>query len=416
MITILINAYAINPNWGSEPGMGWNWIIHLAQYCRLHVITEGEWREEIELALLEHPQKDNITFYYSPMTSSIRRMCWAQGDWRFYWYYRLWQKQALKIARRIIEKNNIDIIHQLNMIGFREPGYLWKIKSIPFVWGPIGGMENVPLAYLKGAGFKQQFFVRLKNILNWLQFRFQPRVRKAIRRANALIAAVNGVKKNIEKSYHRSTILLNETGCHVSDSVVEDRFANNTFDIMWVGKFDFRKQLGLALSVMKRLSPFPDIKLHVYGNSTEDQRTAYKKIATQYELNNTVIWHGEVSHKQVLNNMKVSNLFLFTSIMEGTPHVILEAIENNLPVICFDCCGMGAVIDDAVGTKIPISSPEQSIIDFSESIKYYYYHRDELSIKSSNCALLQDSLSWDKKARQMVEIYKTQIINSQYQL
>jgi hypothetical protein len=26
----------------------------------------------------------------------------------------------------------------LNMIGYREPGYLWKL-NVPFVWGPMGG-------------------------------------------------------------------------------------------------------------------------------------------------------------------------------------------------------------------------------------------------------------------------------------
>ena len=34
MMQILINAYAVNPDWGSEPGMGWNWVIHLA--CLLY--------------------------------------------------------------------------------------------------------------------------------------------------------------------------------------------------------------------------------------------------------------------------------------------------------------------------------------------------------------------------------------------
>ena len=47
MINILANVYAICPNWGSEQGMGWNWVINLAKYCHLDVITEGEWREEI---------------------------------------------------------------------------------------------------------------------------------------------------------------------------------------------------------------------------------------------------------------------------------------------------------------------------------------------------------------------------------
>ena len=47
-MNILINAYACAPNWGSEQGMAWHWIIELAKMHNLYVITEGEWKKEIE--------------------------------------------------------------------------------------------------------------------------------------------------------------------------------------------------------------------------------------------------------------------------------------------------------------------------------------------------------------------------------
>ncbi|MDE7397072.1 MAG: glycosyltransferase family 1 protein, partial [Muribaculum sp.] len=137
MLNILINAYAVNPHWGSEPGMGWHWIVNIARYCNVYVITEGEWREEIEAEVAKLPYRGNIRFFYLPVSDKVRRMCWNQGDWRFYGYYRKWQEQALAVAREIIADHHIDIIHQLNMIGFREPGSLWKIDGIPFVWGPV---------------------------------------------------------------------------------------------------------------------------------------------------------------------------------------------------------------------------------------------------------------------------------------
>lgn len=83
MMQILINAYAVNPDWGSEPGMGWNWVIHVAMHCKVQVITEGEWRENIERELARLPQAGNIVFHYLPVPEKIRRMCWDQGDWRF---------------------------------------------------------------------------------------------------------------------------------------------------------------------------------------------------------------------------------------------------------------------------------------------------------------------------------------------
>ena len=55
MYNVLINAYAVAPNWGSEQGMGWNWISNLAKYCNLYVVTEGEWQKEIDASVAVHP-------------------------------------------------------------------------------------------------------------------------------------------------------------------------------------------------------------------------------------------------------------------------------------------------------------------------------------------------------------------------
>lgn len=62
MISVLINAYACSPNMGSEPGMAWNWCVNLANYCELHIITEGEFRDTIEAILPTLPQGKICTF------------------------------------------------------------------------------------------------------------------------------------------------------------------------------------------------------------------------------------------------------------------------------------------------------------------------------------------------------------------
>ena len=164
MLKVLVNAYACSPGMGSEPGMGWNWCSHIAKHCELHIITEGEFRDRIESVLPTLLQGQNMHFYYLPVTERVRKMCWNQGDWRFYYYYRQWQKRALEKAREICQHQHIDIIHQLNMIGFREPGYLWQLsqqQNIPFVWGPVDAKEAFPIAYGKTASLRKKIFLHL---------------------------------------------------------------------------------------------------------------------------------------------------------------------------------------------------------------------------------------------------------------
>ena len=78
-----------------------------------------------------------------------------------------------------------------------------------------------------------------------------------------------------------------------------------------------------------------------------------------------IIWHGYVNHEEINNLMRSSNVFLFTSIMEATSTVVMEALQNYLPVVCFNTCGMGTIVDESVGITIPISTPQKSVKDFA---------------------------------------------------
>lgn len=406
MKNILLNAYAVSPNWGSEPGMGWNWIINLAIYCKVFVITEGEWRKEIEKAIELLPQKNNIHFYYNPIPDKVRKMCWNQGDWRFYYYYRKWQKKTLKIAQEIIVENKIDVIHQLNMIGFREPGYLWKIKNIPYVWGPIGGMGNIPVAYLMGTDWKQQLFCRLKNTISDLQVKYSPRVKKALNRG-ITIAATKEVQDKIKKVYNKDIPLINETGCYPKElKKIIKKDNNDTFKILWVGKFDFRKQFNLAVKSISKLANKDQLEFNVIAPfSSETQKMTIENLIKDYKIEKiTKLW-GKIPNLKVQEMMRESDILFFTSISEGTPHVVLEALQNNLPVVCFDTCGQGDIVNSEIGIKIPLYYPEKSAKDFAKTIEFLKNNRDFLTVLKNGCYDSQKELSWDSKAKQMSEIY-----------
>lgn len=408
MLKILINAYACSPNWGSEPGMAWNWCSNLAKYCELYIITEGEWRDEIEEALKTHPNGKNMHFYYNPVPEKVRKMCWNQGDWRFYYYYRKWQKKTLEIAQQICKEHKIDVIHQLNMIGFREPGLLWKIENIPFVWGPVGGMELMSTGFLNGEPFKLKFTLYLKNLINGLQRRYQPNVNKALKRASGLTAATKGVYDFVKEYHNKEIILLNETGCYERE-LPEKRQEKETFDIVWVGKFDYRKQLGLAIESIAKLKEYKKLKLHIIGSGTDGETSRYKTLSANLGIDDMVVWHGKIPNAEVQRIMRKSDIFLFTSIMEGTPHVVLEAIQNALPVICFNACGQSGVVNETIGVKIPLTNKERAAVDFSNAIRRLYNNTDELKQMSINCNQRQKEISWDSKAKTMVGIYEKAI-------
>ena len=201
---------------------------------------------------------------------------------------------------------------------------------------------------------------------------------------------------------------MNETGCYPQNKTLLDKKAKEELDLLWVGKLDFRKQLSLAIQTIAQINN-KNIKLHIVGSGNNE---SYKKVAESLHVAKQCIWYGAVSHDKVQEIMQQSDIFFFTSVAEGTPHVVLEAIGNNLPVVCFDTCGQGDSVNEQVGMKIPLSTPQQSAKDFAEKISYLYHHRDVLQQLSKQCSQRQEELSWDNKAKQMVTLYSSILTNS----
>ena len=408
---------------GSEPGMGWHWIVSLAQYCDCYVISEGEFRPKVEQWMTQSENKllaEHIHFYWLPIggdddkrNERIRRMCWNQGDWRFYHYYRQWQKRAAECAREIVDAQRkagapIQILHQLNMIGFREPGYLWlvsKEKKVPFVWGPIDAKPGFPMAYAEGSPAKVKAFLWLKNIITRLQLRYMLRVHKAAKQAAVILSASGDSQQSILRYWNKQSILLNETGCTISETPKEtptkEANAKASFDILWCGKMDFRKQLDLAIRAVAK-SGITNAVLHVVGDG---DNTRYKQLAEL--LNVHAVWHGRLPHEEVQKMMQESDILLFTSVAEGTPHVVMEALANGLPVICHKTCGQGDVVTDDTGATVPLSTPEQSINEFASALSAYAQQTDSHIQLRKNCIRAARESSWANKAEQVVSVYQS---------
>jgi glycosyltransferase involved in cell wall biosynthesis len=408
---ILISAYACGPNWGSEVGMGWNWVIYLSQYCQLHVITEKGFQEDIETEVrklnLLYPPK----FYYLDVGERGRHLFWKQGSFLFYNHYKKWQKAAYHQSKAIIKENKIQLIHQLNLIGFREPGYLWKWSDqIPVIWGPVGGFNQVPLNYIFQFDVKNKIFYLGKNLLHHCQLYFHSRVRKAFKKVDLILAESSSTKNTIEKVYHMDSILMNETGADFEDFYEHTSFCgDNSLNLLWVGKIQGLKALPIALRTLRLLQDKIPVKMTIAGDGPDE--LVCRQLAKRIGVSEMVTFLGKIPNKDVKNLMKIHDILFFTSLKEGTPHVVLEALSNGLPVLCHDACGHGDIINDSVGIKISMKSYQKSIELFSEKIEFLYNNQNMLYEFSKNAKESVKINSWKNKTKKLAEMYEDVVSN-----
>lgn len=397
MLDVLVNAYAVSPNKGSEPGMAWNWITNLADHCRMHVVTEAEFADEIRAAHESLPNRENLSFDFVDIGSDrIREMCWNQGDWRFYWFYRRWQLMALEQAKRIVGERSIDILHQLNMIGYREPGFLWRIDNLPFVWGPIGGFGEIPAPFLGNFPPKERLRQRVKNAVNRYQYRFG-RVQSAIARADALLAANSAAFDVLSRYAPDRTHLVNDTASYEPVEPAA-RSGDEGLSLCWVGKHAPRKALFLACEVMQQVSDL-DVVLNVVGIDSAE--------VPEFQSLPNVRFLGLVPHTEAMELMRSSDALLFTSLHEGTPHAVLESLHLGVPVLCHDAWGQGDVVDDTCGIKIPFRDPQVSIDGFASAIRTLRADAALLDRLRAGATRRAAAITWGRRAEVVAGIYRS---------
>jgi len=412
-LKVLIVAAAVHPNKGSEPGLGWGWIVALSKYHDLWIITgerEGN-RDAIEREFKQQPElRSHLEFNFIPRPDGP----WLERIWPPYYYrlYRLWHLEALRVAQKLTSEISFDLAHQLNMTGFREPGFLWTL-DLPFVWGPVGGTVNVPLRFARMLGVREFLYHLVKVTINNLQLRYHPRVRSALQRADAFITSNSDTQEAFRRVHKKGSIVIQDTG-PISEKLIQSldssKEENSIFRISWSGLHISRKALPILLHALAQIQVQVQFHIDIIGDGPMSSR--WKRLARKLGLADRVTWHGWLEKKQALAIIAQSNLFAFPSLHEGTPTVVMEALSLGVPVLCLDHCGQADVVDASCGIKIPLSSAKEVIDAFADAIIQLIRNPDELMQLSVGSGNRIKIFSWEQKARMMSDLYRMAITGS----
>ena len=234
---------------------------------------------------------------------------------------------------------------------------------------------------------------------------FYRRVKKALNSASIVFAESSTTKSILSKVYHINAVQMNETGADLDNFSKHDSFCiNNIFHILWVGKIQGLKGLPIALQTLAALKNKVKAKMTVIGDGPDEM--ACRKLTKKLDLDTNVTFLGKIPNVEVRKLMKNNDILFFTSLKEGTPHVVLEALSSGLPVVCHNACGHGDIVNSTCGIKIPMISHNNSITHFTRSLINLYNDKSKLEEFSKGTKLCVEHYSWENKTKTMVEYYK----------
>jgi glycosyltransferase involved in cell wall biosynthesis len=410
---ILLSANAVSPVRGSEPGVGWHICTRLAKYHDVTVLcTPGvpgknpqDFRGEISDRLNRDGPIPGMTFEFVELplpaflfqreTALCRRTLYYTG-------YKAWQRKALAVATRLHQQQPFDLVHHLNITGYREPGYLWQLP-IPFVWGPLGGAANFPQAYFDLLSGKDRLFYSLRNRANHRQ-QMSPRCLAAADKASHIWAISAEDAQMVQTRWHRPAQRMLETGATVrNDGRVRDYDGSRPLRLVWCGQHLGRKALPILLHALGDLRNKQAVELTVVGQGPQTAR--WRALAQSLGLK-WIVWTGQVPHDRSLTELSRADVLVFTSVLEGTPHVVLEAMSLGLPVICHDACGMGVAVNDDSGIRLHMQDSATSIREFARAIERLVDDPAEVIRLSQGALQRAAELSWDRKVEEIAQTYE----------
>lgn len=393
----LISAYSINPNNGSEDGVGWNWLL---QY-------EKNYKEGDKIILLtkkyneddtvQGMKENDIQHVELVVVDVPRYLNWFREKYSIFhhMYYILWQHWAWKWVKKSDIK--FDIIHHVTMGDYRFLGKMWKVKEAYSILGPVGGAQITPKSLKRYE--KNRIFSYLREIVN-KSCNINPFYHNAINKFNLVVAS------NIETYNQLYEIIINkdrlikmvELGIQMPNDKKKLRESRNsdTVELIFVGRLIAKKGIYFLMDVIEKIPRNIKYQLSIYGDGP--LKTELEHWIEKCNLTEKVVCKGNISHKEMLEKYKDADIFLITSLRETGGTVLLEAMENLLPIVGFNASFCAELAQYKCGLFVDVKQPLENIInDFQSSLLTLILNENMRNQLGRNGEKYAETLTWENK-------------------
>ncbi len=301
--------------------------------------------------------------------------------------------KAIKEIRAIIDEKNIQVIHchdyKANMHGvLAAPANVKKIAT-----NHLWTSETMLLRlYEIIDGVMANSFHRVIGVSDKITIQ----VRRYLLDKKRAQTIYNG----IDLDYYRSD--GKATGVLRTQSALTDKH----FVLGAVGRLSVQKGYPYLLQALKLLKEeFPQLRLIFVGDG--DQREKLQAEVKRLGLENMVYFAG--IQKNMLDVYRSVDVLTMSSIAEGLPLVLLEALAMRLPVVATKVGAIGKVIDNRVtgllceAADVKVLAQQIRCVILDENLRQ--------TITANGRKLMEEKLSSEAMARQYEQVYN-EVLNN----
>lgn len=329
---ILLSAFAFAPNVGSEPGVGWRWAAELGKQHEVTVVTDVTRRVLVEAGGGHLPHNVRVVYF---------RPAWLRGvplnSTTAPLLYTTWQFGLLRFARRLQREHEFDLAIHCTYGVFRHPSFLGYL-GIPFVFGPVGGGEDAPLALKRSIHGREKIKELLRSLLNKTAL-FDPFLWAAYAKATLILVKTEDTRRALPWPFRRRAIVYPEIGIDApADIQPRIRHEGEPLRVLFAGRLLGWKGAHLAIrAVAQAVAQGIPVELTLLGKGPYESEL--RKVAVDVGMHDSIRWVSHMPQHELFALYRTMHCFLFPSLHDSSGNVVLEAQANGLPVICLDLGG-----------------------------------------------------------------------------
>ena len=315
---------------------------------------------------------------------------------------RLLDIKCLKKLNAIISEYKIELIHAHDD---KTLLYSWLLKRVrpklktAFTCHSFPNYNSSdfpsPLGYVDYRVRRQAVLFLIKRCLKPIMVVSEANQKKLMDaglKTDALSMLYNGIDANLWRRENGNAILREELGLNQND-----------FLIGTVARIDYDKDLPTFFKVVKLLvAQVPNVRFVIVGDGKGDELAKAKHQAEQIGLKDSISFTG---HRDDLLNVYPSlDIFLMTSITEGLPNTILEAMAMEVPVVSTSVGGVPElIVDGEHGFLCSVGDAEALSRKVIELIQ-----NSGLRIKFAQNARkrVEEDFSFDQRVRRLENLYE----------